>query len=687
MRTVCVLLTSYLLFAAGCRTLHVRSADPAEVVVAIVGSETIDLATFEAQYARSVGNRQEAADDSLEAYQDFLERYVNYRLRVQEARARGYDRDSAIVAEASAYRMELARNHLMRQAVIEPLLRRLYRRMPDMVNISHIFIRVPPDATPTDTLAAYQRLQTLLDSIRQGADFNEIAFRHSEDPSARASRTSRGGWGHIGWIKMGSTIEPMETHAFNTPVGELSPIFRTRYGYHVLKVHDRRPAPPDVRAAHIMITPAPTPEDSTRARRLLDSLRQLVVQGKANFGELARRHSDDWRTKNRGGDLGYLSFTQPMPAAVRDTLFALKEIGAVSHIVTTPFGLHIFQLKDRRFIPPNFEAAYDTLLTVAERLGRLQEARSQFIQQLRQQHTVRLDTTRLFMLLQIASHPDTLALRLSRHLPDTLNLQQTFATIEDSTYTLAELVTHINQHNLLRRTSRQDTIAQVRLLRAADRFLDDRLFSYEALRRAEQDLDFQQTMREFIDGLLAFKLLEEAVWKVAERDTAGLRAYYEAHASAFVFPERTRVLSFRSQHDSVLAQQVYEPLQQGLPIDQIITDLMNDHNAGVEIDTVYLEKPMGSVYDRALRLEAGQYTEPFRYGNGHLLLYNDGREPPRPKTFREARADVLNAYQKVIETRLNQSLRARYGVRIFPERLQQAFAVERQALNNTSPAQ
>ncbi|MDQ7040739.1 MAG: peptidylprolyl isomerase [Rhodothermus sp.] len=686
MRAVCVLLTSYWLLAAGCRTLPIRSTGPAEVV-AIVGSEMIDLATFEKQYARSVGNRRQAANDSLTAYRDFLERYVNYRLRVQEARARGFDRDSAIVAEVLAYRIELARNHLMRQAVITPMLRRLYRRMPEMVNISHIFIRVPPDATPTDTLAAYRRLQTLLDSIRQGADFNEIAFRHSEDPSARAPRTSRGGWGHIGWIKMGSTIEPMETYAFNTPVGALSPIFRTRHGYHVLKVHDRRPAPPDVRAAHIMITPAPTPEDSARVRRTLDSLRQLVVQGKANFEELARRHSDDWRTKNRGGDLGYLSFAQPMPRMVRDTLFALKDIGDVSHVVTTPFGLHIFQLKDRRPIPPTFEAAYDTLLTVAERLGRLQKARDRFIQQLRQQHTVRLDTTRLFLLLQVAAHPDTLALRLARHQLGSLNLQQTFAMIEDSTYTLAELVTYINQHNLLRRTSRRDTSAQARLLRAADRFLDDRLFSYEALRRAERDPDFQQTIREFVDGLLAFKLLEEAVWKVAERDTAGLRAYYEAHASEFVFPERTRVLSFRSQHDSVLVQQVYEPLQQGTPIDQILADLLDSPNASVQIDTVHLEKPTGSVYDRALRLEAGQYTEPFRYWNGYLLLYNDGREPPRPKTFREARADVLSAYQKVIEARLDRTLRARYGVRIFPKQLQRAFAAERQALKHTAPAQ
>ncbi len=681
MRTGCLLLGSLLILAAGCRTLETNPAYNPEIV-ALAGSEVIDLATFENQYARSVGNRLEAADDSLAAYRDFLERYVNYRLRVQEARARGYDRDSAIVVEASAYRFELARNYLLRQEVIEPLLRTLYKRMPDMVDISHIFIRVPSNATPEDTLAAYRRLQALIDSIRQGADFNEIAFRHSDDPTAQSPRSTRGGWGHIGWIKMGQTIEPMETYAFNTPVGELSPIFRTRYGYHVLKVHDRKPAPYDVRAAHIMITPAPTPEDSARVRRTLDSLRQLVLNGKADFAELARQHSEDWRTKNQGGDLGYLSFAQPMPVMVRDTLFALKAIGDVSHIVTTPFGLHIFQLQDRRPIPPAFEAAYDTLLTVADRLGRLQEARDRFVKQLRHRLSVRLDTARLFTLLQVATHPDTLALRVSRRELGALDLSQPFASVEDATYTLAELIDAINQQNLLRSSSRRDTVAQERLLRAADQFLDDQVLSYEALRHAEQDPEFQRTMKDFVDGLLAFKLLEEAVWKVAERDTSGLHAYYKAHAAQFVFPERTRVLSFHAQRDSVLEQRVYEPLQRSVPVAQLIAELAADSSAGIAIDTVYIEKPTGSFYDRALHLEAGQYTEPFRYWNGYMLLYNDGLEPPRPKTFREARADVLSAYQKELEARLDQELRARYGARVFPERLRQAFATERRTLAN-----
>lgn len=683
MRTVCILLGSCLILAVGCRTLQPNPVEKS-VLVAVAGSEVIDLATFENQYARSVGGRLEAANDSLEAYQDFLERYINYRLRVQEARRRGYDRDTALVAEASAYQLELARNYLMRQEVVEPLLRTLYERMPEMVDISHIFVRLPDTPTPADTLAAYQRLQALVDSIRLGVDFNEIAFRHSDDPSAQSPRTIRGGWGHIGWIKMGQTIEPMETYAFNTPIGELSPIFRTRYGYHVLKVHDRTLAPYDVRAAHIMITPALTPEDSARVRHMLDSLRQLIISGQADFAELARQHSNDWRTRNQGGELGYLSFAQPMPVMMRDTLFAMKEIGAVSHIVTTPFGLHLFQLKERRPIPPTFEAAYDTLLTVAEQLGRLQEARDRFIRQLRQQLSIRLDTARLFQLLQEATHPDTLALRVSRRELGSLDLHQPFAFIEDSSYTLTELIDYINQQNLLKRTSRYDTIAQERLLRAADRFLDHQAFSYEALRRADKNPDFQRTIHDFTDGLLAFKLLEEDVWKVAEGDTAGLRAYYEAHASEFVFPERTRALSFHAQHDSVLAQQVYQPLQQGLPVAQLIAALAVDTSLGIMVDTVYIEKPTGSFYDRALRIEAGQYTEPFRYWNGYLLLYNDGLEPARPKTFREARTDVLSAYQKALEAQLDQRLQTRYGVRRFPERLRQAFAVERQTLANAN---
>ncbi len=669
------------LLLAGCGLL--RSSSTPETVVAIAGSETIDLTTFETQYTRTIGNRRAAAADSIEAYRDFLERYVNYRLRVQEARARGFDRDSALVAEAQAYRLDLARNHFMRQEVIEPLLREMYRRMPDMVDISHIFVRVPPDATPEDTLTAYRRIAALVDSIRQGADFNELAFRHSDDPSAQAPRTTPGGWGHIGWIKMGRMIEPMETYAYNTPVGHISPIFRTRYGYHVLKVHDRKPAPDDVRAAHIMLTVVPSAEDSARARRTLDSLRQMVIKGQADFAELARQHSADWRTKSAGGDLGYLSFAQPMPVGVRDALFALRNVGDVSDIVVTPFGLHIFQLTGRRPMPPTYEAAYDTLLNVAEQLGRLEEARTRLAERLRKDLKARLDTTQLFSLLSLGPHPDSIAVRLARQDWDSIERSRPVAYIGDSTFTLSDFAQYVNAHNLLRRTSRRDTVAEARLLRAAEQFLNDQAITYAALKRAQQSPDFQRLMQDFTDGLLAFKFMEEAVWKVAERDTTGLRAYWEAHAAEFVFPERTRIIGFHSASDSLLKIRVYEPLQTGTPVAQLIATLQADTSALIRIDTVYIERPTGSFYDRALSLEAGQATEPFRYWNGNLVLYNDGKEPPRPKTFQEARADVLSAYQKVLEERLNQDLRRRYGARIFTERLKKAFAAERQTLAAT----
>lgn len=681
MRTLGFVASLFGLLWAGCGLL--RSSSTPETVVAIAGTETIDLTRFETQYARTVGDRMAAADDPLEAYRDFLERYVNYRLRVQEARARGYNQDSAVVAEVQAYRLDLARNHFLRQEIIEPLLREMYRRMPDMVDISHLFVRIPPDATPEDTLAAYQRIAALVDSIRQGADFNEIAFRHSDDPSAQSPRTAPGGWGHIGWIKMGRMIEPMETYAYNTPVGSISPIFRTRYGYHVLKVHDRKPAPDDVRAAHIMLTVAPSAEDSARARRTLDSLRQLVQNGQADFAELARQHSADWRTKSAGGDLGYLSFAQPMPVAVRDAIFGLRNVGDLSDIVVTPFGLHLFQLTGRRPMPPTYEAAYDTLLNVAEQLGRLEEARTRLAERLRRELNVRLDTTQLFSLLALGPHPDSIANRLARQDWANIDRSRSVARIGDSTLTLHAFVAYANARTLLHRTSRRDTLAEARLLRAADQFLNDQTITYAALKRAQQSPDFQQLMQDFVDGLLAFKFMEEAVWKVAERDTAGLRAYWEAHAAEFTFPERTRLIGFHSASDSLLRIRVYEPLQAGSPVAQLIATLQADTNASIRIDTVYIERPTGSFYDRALSLQAGQATEPFRYWNGTLVLYNDGKEPPRPKTFQEARADVLSAYQKVLEERLNQELRARYGARIFTERLQKAFAAERQTLATT----
>src|SRR5690606_13345660 len=189
--------------------------DP-DLPVATYADEALTLSEFEDAYATAVGGRTTAANDSLGAYQDFLERYVNFRLKVRQAYEIGLDQDSALQAEMASYRDQLARPYFTDQAVLDAIVRDLYEKQKEEISAAHILVQVAEDAPAADTLAAYEKITALRDSIEAGMPFDEVAFRHSEDPSARRNR------GDLGYFTGGRMIEPFENAAYATPVGEIA---------------------------------------------------------------------------------------------------------------------------------------------------------------------------------------------------------------------------------------------------------------------------------------------------------------------------------------------------------------------------------------------------------------------------------------------------------------------------------
>src|SRR6056297_838191 len=244
----------------GCSSGSLTTADspgtPDAPIVATFAGETLSLDEFERRYALSVGGREAAAQDSFAAYADFLQRYVDFRLKVKQARDLGLDESPELRQEIDDYREQLAKPYFLEREVIDGIVRDLYNKQQEEVRASHILIRVDPSAEPADTLAAYNKITAIRDSLVSGADFAAVAARNSEDPSVQRNQ------GDLGYFMGGRMIEAFETQAYGMPVGELSPVFRTNFGYHVLKVTDRRPASPEIQASHILLRLGP---DATAA--------------------------------------------------------------------------------------------------------------------------------------------------------------------------------------------------------------------------------------------------------------------------------------------------------------------------------------------------------------------------------------------------------------------------------------
>ncbi|MFT5514110.1 MAG: peptidyl-prolyl cis-trans isomerase SurA [Rhodothermales bacterium] len=659
------LLTAALLLAS-CTGLESSqdSTQPEDLVVATIGDQAFTMAEFERQYVRSMPDSTTAASDSLEQYQDFLERYVDFRLKVMEADSAGYDTREDLVTEMAQYRGQLARPYLLERKVVEPLIRDLWEKKAEMVDVSHILLRLDPSAPPADTVRAYNRLSALMDSVAAGADFGAIAAEHSEDPSAKDAQ--RPGYrGHLGYYSGGRMVKPFEDRMFSTPVDSVSEIFRTQFGYHVLQVHDRIPSRPDRRIAHIMIQPrGQTAADSLDASDRLASVLERLASGE-EFADVATEMSDDKQSAPRGGHLDAVAFDGWLPPEMRDTAFAIDSVGVVSAPLTTAFGQHVIKLLGID-TAPTFEEAYEDLKNEVARLPRSNQAEAEFAAQIRVRENARVDSAWVNELMGTSS-PDSVLFSFSSGSGDLEIKRRAIAFLGDSVYSAGQFGQFAAGYSGAREQN-----AQRRFHSALDAFLDDRAISFEVSILEARDANFRRTMQEFRDGLMLFRLMEDSVWSAANADTSALMERYEASKASYVFPDRVRILGIASSSDSLM-QVVHSLLSAGTPYSAVREAYMADSTSRVRFDTTYVEGETSSIYDQAVSLDPGASTGVLAYSGGKIVLINDGTEPSRPKLFDEARAEVVGAYQEYLEAALIEKLRARYSVHTYPNRLVTAF--------------
>ncbi|MEM8598815.1 MAG: peptidylprolyl isomerase [Bacteroidota bacterium] len=643
----------------------VATVPPPPPVAAEFAGETLSLEEFEAQYARSVGSAEVAAADTLGAYEDFLERYVNFRLKVQAARDLGLDTDSSYTAELDNYREQLARPYLLEQEVTEEVIQTLFDRQQEEVRASHILLRATPEASPADTLAAFARLSALRDSILAGADFGALAQAESEDPSAATNQ------GDLGYFSAGRMIEAFEVQAYTVPVDSVSEVFRTRFGYHVLKVTDRRAARGDISARHILIRfSGQTAADSAAALQTITELQGRIAGGE-DFATLARQYSEDPGSAENGGDLGFFGTGRMVPA-FEQAAFALASPGDVSDIVETRFGYHLIQLIEVK-PPPSYDEAYPELKRLAERLPRTARRREALAQTYQEKVGFTFDST--LVANAVADFPaDSVVTRADQDGFGTFT-DSTFATIGDAGFTLGQFKEQL-------RASRPTGPTLDALVEAMTRYLAEETITIAARDLEDTDEDFARIMQEYADGILLFAISEDSVWTVAQTDTTGLEAYFQDRQASYQFPERRRVVAYSSRVDSVLTR-VAEFIDGGVSPLGIQERLAAD-SLSVRVDTVFVSEPSDTAYDRAFDLDIGDRTEPLANRSTRTILVLDGIEAPRGKTLEEARAEVLTDYQDHLEEAWVARLRERYDARTYPDVLADAFAEEKAALPETA---
>ena len=625
-------------------------------IIVTIGNEKISREEFEANYKKNNTNVLDKKD--LKTPAEYLDLYIKFKLKVLEAERLGYDTVRSYREELEGYRRELAKPYLTDVSYNEEMVKTAYYRTVNERKASHLLIRVTPEAAPADTLAAWNKINDIRNQILAGADFNEMASKYSEDPSAAQNK------GLLGYFSAFQMVYPFEDMTYRTPVGQVSPIIRTRFGYHIIKVQDERPAAGEIKVAHIMkMFPQQASEETIAKLKLTaDSIYQKAVSG-ADFAELAKKYSDDKQSSTDGGVMNWFTPNNMVPSFA-EAAFALKNDGDISPVIRTPYGWHIIKRLERRTTQPFEKVKADLEAKIKQNPQISKHSDEVFDRKLRAEYNLKINEPNLSKYLVWVA--DTA--NWTKPAADDPVQKLQLVTFADQKFAAETFTWYLHKINF----RPQANLTEVQLKSQLDKFINQELLRYENTQLERKHPDFARIYQEYHDGILLFNISKDKIWDVATTDTARLQTYFDHSTKKYYWNERFKGwivkandLYTRANIESLLNESKATQKEE-------FTDLFNTPtDIKIQLTDVVCEKGENPIVDYFI------WNGPKPSGFDETTTFVHGKiEKNEVKGLKDAWGLYSTDFQEQIEKEWVESLKKKYPVVINRKVLEKIQAVE-----------
>ncbi|MDD4085694.1 MAG: peptidylprolyl isomerase [Bacteroidales bacterium] len=627
-------------------------------VLMTIAEEPVTVKEFMDVYGKNNVNNQVIDQKSLEEY---LELYINFKLKVKEAESLKMDTAKAFLEELEGYRKQLAKPYFTNEKVSEALLKEAYDRKLQDVRASHILLRLDKNALPEDTLRVYQKAMELRKRILAGEDFADVAAEASEDPSARdreeipGKQSFRpGNKGDLGYFSVFDMVYPFENGAYNTPVDEISMPVRSDFGYHLIKVTERSPATGTIEVAHIYLSlPINAPdsldqEKSERIQRIYEE-----IKGGMKFEEAVKAYSEDRGSAQRDGKLSKFTVNRIVPEFV-ETVKTL-EVDEISKPVRTVYGYHIIKLIGTE-APGSFEEEKAKLSERLAKDSRAQKSEQAVIAQIKKENGFKANEANLQSFI---SQLDSTFVSGKWEASEGLSNDNSLFKLGKKNYTNKDFIAFVKS-----KQSKQENLNAAQYARQLfAQFTDQSCLDYEDSQLERKYPEFAALMEEYRDGILLFDLMDKEVWSKAVKDTTGLEAFYEAHKNNYMWGERADATVYTINKEDDVAH-VKAILETGLSDEALLKRLDQDSIRSVRIKTGKFEKGDNNFVDMT-EWKTGLSDElKTNVDKGSVFVRIHKVLAPEPKALDEARGIITSDYQTELEKQWVNRLREKYPVTV-----------------------
>ncbi|MCD6019605.1 MAG: PpiC-type peptidyl-prolyl cis-trans isomerase [Bacteroidetes bacterium] len=678
-------------------------AQTTEPVIMTINGKPVYKSEFENVYKKNSGKEVNKEQKSVKEYVDL---FSTFKMKVFEAEANGLDTNSSFKTELAGYRKQLAAPYLTDKNVNDALLQEAYDRMKTEIKASHILIRVAEDALPKDTIEAYTRLMIIRDALTgknptpaklteyenllkksagltkssthqdsvnynsklsavrgitsalsSGGDkFAAVAKKTSEDPSAAENG------GDLGYFTSLQMVYPFETAAFKTNVGDITMPVRTRFGYHILKVNDKRPSQGEILTAHIMVKFSKDmgEKDKANLKTKIDEIYTKLKAGE-KFEDLARQFSDDKPSAEKGGQLQWFGSSR-MPIEFEKAAFALENNGDYSAPFTTTYGWHIVKRLDKKGLASFADMKGD----LKQRIGkdsRTQAGKTSLIEKIKKENNFKENAVAKKEFLKVIDST-VFQGRWEAKKAEKLGKKELFSLFNKEKaaviiFTQADFAKYIETHQ----TARPKTDFSMFLNQSYKEFVDETLINYEDGNLESKYPEFRNLLKEYRDGILLFDLTDQKVWSKAVKDTAGLKAFYEQNKNNYLWDERADVTMYKCANDKV-AKEVRGMLKKNKSEKEITETINKTSQLNVSVENITYLK--GENKDVDANWKQGVVATDIKdtKENKVTVLVVNKVMGKTPKTIAEAKGMITADYQNYLEKEWLAYLKNKYTVKV-----------------------
>lgn len=599
------------------------------------------------EFVKAFNKNPNITGDRKKALQEYLDLYINFKLKVQAAYDAGLDKDATQQYELQNFRNQAADNIINEEANVKALAKEAFLRSQKEIHLSQIFIEVPGNA---DTAEGYKNIYTAYKQLQQGKDFAAVSQQYSSDEAVKQAK------GNIGNITAFSLPYDLENIVYNLKINSFSAPLKTKAGYHIFKNTGERKSSGTRKVAQILVATPPNASvaDKNAASKKADSIYNLLLKN-ANFDDLAAKVSNDLSSNENKGELPEFT-VGTYNAEFENAAFSLKKPGDISKPFQTSYGFHILKLLEAKSADADMNNAA-VLADFEEKVtkdNRLHKSKKELIEKklaLIKYKPVKYNEKNLFTFTDSAIlKTNSLAIKGTNENTVLFSFAKQNIKAGDWINFVKSARNSPNENSL----NNYPELFRKFIQSAADEYYRKNLGDY--------NLGFSKQVNEFKEANLLFGIMEKNVWSRANTDTAGLIQYYNLHKSKYVWQPSADAIIVTC-HNLNLAKEIQQKLKDSSGTWRKIT---GNYGSSVVADSSRFELSQLAVADRT-NFTPGLLTTPVKNTNEETYTFNyiiKVYHEPALRTFDDARGMVINNYQQILEDKWMQELKKKYPVKV-----------------------